>query len=347
MGSIQRLSAVCATVALASVGATACSSVLNPGGSEAITVYSNSLTDGRAEWLTEKANEAGFTLQLVDLGGGDVYNRLVAEKSNPVADVVFGLNDIYFQRLLAQDIVEPNTPSWSDKVDTSSVDPSETFWPIVREPIMLVCNTAAASKPTDWLDLWTKPEFDKRYEVPAALGGATTQVVLSSILSRYADPNGKLGISDEGWSNVEQYFAHGSRAVEGTDLFARMKNSEVDCGQMWLAGKKTREKQYDIKSDAVRPPVGVPMVRQSIALIKGGKNPEKAKEFIDWFGAAEMQGAWSKEFGTAPTNKDAVPLGDPDVIEFTDSFQEQELDWGLIAENLDKWIEEIQLKYVK
>lgn len=347
MGRIHRYSALLATAALVTSGTVACSSILDPGGAESITVYSNSLSDGRDEWLMSKAKEAGFNLQLVSVGGGDVYNRLVAEKANPVADVTFGLNDIYFQRLVAQDIVQEYTPAWADKVDQDTVDESKTYWPIVREPIMLVCNTEMTDKPSDWPDLWTKPEFDQRYEVPASLGGATIQVVLSGILTRAMDPNGELGISEDGWRDVQEFFAHGSRSVQGTDLYARIKTGEVDCGQMWLAGKVTREEQYGVKTDAVMPEIGVPMIRQSVALVKGTKKEEKAKEFIDWFGSAELQGAWSKEFATAPTNIDAVPLGDQEAIEFTDSFTEQKIDWAFVAEHLDKWIEEIQLKYVK
>lgn len=343
--------ALAAVAALAAAPLVGCSNVLDPGSTEAITVYSNSLSDGRSEWLDAKAKEAGFNLQFVDIGGGDVYNRLVAEKSNPVASVTFGLNDIYYQKLLEEGVLEEYTPAWADKVDQDKVDPSKTFWPIVREPIMLVCNKAAyptpADGPQDWPDLWQNPKFEGKYEVPASLGGATTQVVISGILSRFPDPSGNLGVSDEGWDAIGQYFQKGSRSVEGTDLYARMKSGDVNCGQMWLAGKAVREKQYGISTYAVHPKNGVPMVRQYVALIKNGKNPEKAKEFIDWFGSAEIQGAWSKEFFTAPENTDAAALGSSEAIEVTDSFKEQDIDWAFVATNLDKWIEEIQLKFVK
>ena len=44
--------------------------------------------------------------------------------------------------------------------------------------------------------------------------------------------SGDLGISDEGWQQVEQYFQNGSPAVAKTDLFARIASGEVDMGQM-------------------------------------------------------------------------------------------------------------------
>ena len=50
---------------------------------ESLVIYSNSVSDGRGDWLKQKASEAGFALNIVDLGGGDVMNRLSAEKNNP------------------------------------------------------------------------------------------------------------------------------------------------------------------------------------------------------------------------------------------------------------------------
>lgn len=346
---IRKLALVGVSFTLAVAGLSACSSILNPTASGSITIYSNSISDGRGDWLKKEAKEAGFNLNLVDSGGGDVYNKIVAEKDNPVADMFFGLNDIFGHNLAEKNLLEEYKPAWADEVDTKGAGDAKTYWPIVREPIMLVCNTAkyptADQMPKDWPDLWENPKFKKRYETPAVLGGGTTQVVLSSILSRYPDQNGKLSVSDKGWEAIKSFFDNGSRAVDGTDLYARMSQGNVDCGQMWLAGKITREKQYGVSTEAARPAGGVPILHQFTGVVKGAKNAEGAKKFIDWFGSAEMQGKWSKQFGTAPMNKKAE--GDSKVVKYTDSFAQQNIDWRFVAKNLTSWIEEIQLKYAK
>lgn len=321
------------------------------GGLKPVVVYSNSVADGRGDWLTEKAKDAGFKVQYVDLGGGEVMNRLISEKANPVADVTFGLNGVYFEKLKEAGVLEANTPSWSDKVTEQGTDPDGEFWPIVREPIMLVYNVAAypepSEAPSDWPDLWEDARFHDLYEVKPGLGAATTQMVLSGILVRYQDPDGKLGISDEGWEAISQYYEFGSREEEGVDLYARMAEGIVNLGQMYLAGKVAREEQYGVVTEAVHPEIGVPMVTQGVALIKGAKNAEAAREFIDWFGSGDVQAEWSKEFSTAPVNSDAVAGGDQGVIEFTDSFTAQDIDWSFVAQNIDSWVEEIELNYIK
>lgn len=316
---------------------------------EPIVIYSNSVSDGRGEWLTAQAKEAGFEIQYVDLGGADVMNRLIAEQANPVADVVFGLNQVYYEKLDAQGFLAESKPEWADKVDSATFGNGKTYWPIVREPIMLVYNTAAfsgADAPNDWPDLWEDSKFSGRYETAAALGGATTQMVLTGILSRYRDDKGDLGVSDEGWDAIKDYFANGNRQVEGEDLYARMASGDVDAGQMWLAGKATREEQYGIKTEAAHPKDGVPMVAQSIAIVNGTKKTATAEAFMNWFGGADVQAAWSSEFFTAPVNTDALATADQDAVEQTDSFETQDIDWEWVSTNIDAWVEKITLEYM-
>ena len=52
-------------------------------------VYTNSGSDGRGDWLKERAAQDGFKIEYVQLGAGDLANRLVAEKNNQIADLVF------------------------------------------------------------------------------------------------------------------------------------------------------------------------------------------------------------------------------------------------------------------
>ncbi|MGY0055807.1 extracellular solute-binding protein [Streptomyces sp. LZ34] len=322
------------------------------GGSQSLVIYSNSVSDGRGDWLKKEAKAAGFTLNIVDLGGGDVMNRLAAEKNNPVADVTFGLNNVFLEKLKGQGVLQPFTPSWAGEVDPSLGDAQgKQFWPIVREPVMLVYNKAAyrtpADAPQDWTDLWAKEQFKGKYEVPRDLGGATPQMILAGILARYADPKGELGVSAEGWNQVKRYFAAGSPAVEGEDLYSRMKKGQVNAGGMWLAGKVVREKQFGISTEPVKSKTGVPFAVQQVAMIKGTKKQKTAEKFINWFGSADIQAKWSKKFFTAPVNTKAVANADQDAIKQTDSLTPQAIDWTLVAKNIDKWVEKVTLEDVK
>lgn len=70
-----------------------------------LNVYTNSDTDGRDEWLIERAAQDGFKVQVVGAGAADTQNRLLAEKASPIADVVFGLNAIIWESLKAENTI--------------------------------------------------------------------------------------------------------------------------------------------------------------------------------------------------------------------------------------------------
>jgi iron(III) transport system substrate-binding protein len=315
---------------------------------ETLVVYTNSNGEGRGDWVTAKAAEAGFKIEIVGAGGADATNKLIAEKNNPIADVAFGLNNMYFSQIKAEDVLEPYEPSWAGQVDTGLAD-GETYWPLVKQAILLGYNSEKFSgdaAPTDWTDLWTKDEFKDRYERVTGLGTATAQLVFAGILSRYRDDSGDLGVSDEGWKQVEQYFQNGSPAVAKTDLFARIQSGEVDMGQMPSSIIAEREKSFNVKVETVNPSVGVPLAVEQIALVKGTDKEDQAKKFIDWFGSAEVQGEFAKQFNSMPVNTEAAAQANPEVVDFFAELKQQDIDWDFVQENMGAWVEKIELEYM-
>ncbi|WNB85165.1 extracellular solute-binding protein [Cellulomonas sp. ATA003] len=316
-----------------------------------LVVYTNSNADGRAEWLDEQASAAGFDIEVVGQGGGDTTNKILAEANNPVADVVFGLNHMYFSQLVGADTIEPYTPAWSDEVDPDLADPSGEgyFWPLIQQGIVLAYNAdvyTPEEAPQDWTDLWTDERFQGRYETVDGLGGATTQLIFAGILDRYQDPDGDLGVSDEGWEHIQGYFEHGNPSVPETDLYLRMAEGEVDMGQMFTSGIPSREAEYGVDSAVMDPEVGIPFAVEQIALVKGTDQAEEAGAFIDWFGSAETQAAWSAEFDSMPVNEGAIAEADPEIVEFHENLEQQDIDWEFVAENIASWIEKVELEYV-
>jgi iron(III) transport system substrate-binding protein len=328
------------------------SSSASAGGSgETLVIYTNSNGEGRGEWLTAKAAEAGFKVEVVGAGGADATNKLIAEKNNPIADVAFGLNNMYFAQIKAAGALEAYDPAWAGEVDTALGDGGDdkAYWPLVKQAILLGYNSdkiAAGAAPQDWTDLWTKDEFKTRYERVTGLGTATAQLVFAGILSRYQDDSGDLGISDEGWKQVEEYFKNGSPAVAKTDLFARIASGDVDLGQMPSSIIAEREKSFKVNVETVAPSVGVPLAVEQVALVKGTDKKEQAQKFIDWFGSADVQGAWAQQFNSMPVNKSAAAKAKPEVVEFFAGLKQQDIDWDFVQENMGAWVEKIELEYM-
>ncbi|WP_245554855.1 extracellular solute-binding protein [Nesterenkonia alba] len=255
---------------------------------------------------------------------------------------------------MAEDVVVPYTPEWADDVaDPALGDPSGEgyFHPIVQQGIPLVYNLEAISEdeaPSDWMDLWQDEQFHGRYESVTDLGGATTQMVFSGILTRYQDSDGDLGISEEGWEQVELYFEHGNPAEPETDAWVRMADGTIDMAQQpGTSSIYNRQEEYGIEVGMMEPEVGIPFAVEQVAMVNGTDYQDEVQDFIDWFGSAETQAAWSENFGSMPAVQGAIDEADDEIVELHENLQIQDIDWDFVAENLPAWIETIELEYLQ
>ncbi|MGB8453529.1 MAG: extracellular solute-binding protein [Anaerocolumna sp.] len=320
------------------------------GTGEQLVIYSNSVSDGRGDWLKERALQDGFKIEYVDAGGGDIQNRLVAEKNSPVADVVFGLNNMYFENLKSQDLLEKYIPSWAGETETGISDKDDYFHATVKQYIFLIYNSdkyTPETAPEDWPDLWEKEELHGIYQLPDGLGGASIQTILAGILVRYQDPNGELGVSEDGWKAMEQFFKYSTKLATGEDLYAKLASGESPITLMWSSGIAAREEQYGIKAGIVNPEIGIPTIFEQVGIVKGSKKLDEAKRFVDWFGSVEIQGEWSKQFSTIPVNKGAMDQVSEENKQMNDTYKTQDIDWSFVAKYMNDWVEKIELDYAK
>ena len=318
----------------------------------ALTIYTNSGSSGRADWLKERAAQDGYDLTIVEEGAGAVQQRLINEGEATPCDVVFGLNAIIWNDLIARGIVMAiDAPSWADEVSAGLNDPNGYYYAIVKQAILLAYDTnqvAPEDAPKDWPDLWENEKFWGKYESQIKLTGGTTRNVLAGILTRYVDPDGELGISDEGWAAIEAFFAHGTPVESGVDLYAQIVNSSspVLMGQMWSSGADQYDAQYGTKTGYAIPECGIPYAVEGVAIVSTTKNLEEAKRFVEWFGSAQIQGEWSEQFKTMPANEKAADKAPASQIAMC-SIPAQDIDWALVAANIDAWCEKIMLEYMQ
>lgn len=317
---------------------------------EKIVVYSNSISNGRGDFLKEEAAKKGFKLELVDLGGNDIYNRLVAEKDSPVADVAFGMNQMSFSSLKDKGMLEKYAPKWLDKVDKNIVDKDNNFSPLSEQRVFMIYNADKIKKDQaakDWQDMYSDTKNKGKYIVPANLGGATTNAVVYSQLMNHVDKKGKLGISDAGWKDLDQYFKNGKNLTEGQTEVAALANGDASYAYTFLSNVPVVEKKLKVKLGVVNPSYGVPQTIEQVGILKKKSMKSQTKKFVDWFGSAELQGKWAKKFGTAPVNKDAESSIDPRVKEIMKETTPQKIDYNFVNKHLAKWIENIELNILK
>ncbi len=314
---------------------------------ESLVIYTNSGIDGRDAWLTEKAAEKGFAVSVVTLPAGELANRVVAERNNQIADLVYGLNAMEYEKLINNKLLLKFKPNWAKDVDMT-LGKMDYYYPIVVQPLLLIYNQQSYSTqtaPSDWLDL-VKPEFKDKYHI-LALGGGTAKAIIASILVRYSDPKGQYGISVEGWAAVKNLIQNGHIEIQGEDIWGNLISGRRPMAMMWGSGLLQNQAARNQKFGYMSPKVGVPFVVEQVAIFANTKKADLAKEFVEWFGSASFQAEWSAKFGATPAQPAALVKAKPEVKELMASVTPQKIDWALVAANIDKWMEKIQLEFVR
>jgi iron(III) transport system substrate-binding protein len=319
----------------------------DPNTDQSLVVYTNSNSDGRGEWLVEEAKKAGFQIEIVGAGGGDVTNRLISEKANPVADVVFGLNHMFFEQLQAEDVLIPYKPSWADEIEAGINDPENYYNGLVKQALILAYNPEyieSADVEGGYVELANTEKFHELYQARDGLGSATAKVIVASILSQYKDENGELGVSEEGWKAIDKFFENGVQIPEGEDYFSMFASGAAPIGTMISGELGAKTEQYGVEPEFIHPEAGTPLVVESVAIVNGTSKEEKAKEFIDWFGSAEVQGSFAAEFGAMPANQGALDQVTDFQTTIFENVKSQDIDWGFVTENIDSWVEKLELE---
>ena len=250
--------------------------------SQRLIVYTNSGSNGRDAWLKEEAASAGYNVEVVQIQGGDLANRIIAEKNNPQADLVFGLNSIEYEKLKKESVLDPWEPDWAGDVDMSLGDPDGYYYPIVIQPLVNMMNADLENPPKDYLEL-LDPQWNGKYTI-LNFGGGTGKTMLAGLLVRF---------------------------------------------------------------QILGPEVGVPYVTEQVAMVTGSKNRDLAVDFANWFGSADTQAKWMKQFGTIPCQPAALDQADDAIKDFVAKVHPQDMDWGFIAENIEQWVEKCELEFLQ
>ncbi|OON99642.1 MAG: hypothetical protein ATN35_11620 [Epulopiscium sp. Nele67-Bin004] len=313
-----------------------------------LVVYSNSATEGRGEWVAEKASEAGFDISIVSGGGAEITERLIIEKNSPIADVVWGPSAVECEKLKSENVLVEINPSWGADVDPAYSDPEGYYWAIALQPLGYAYDTSIISADeianiTDITQLASM--YPGQYQMHP-LSGGTAKNTLASILVRYADPNGEYGVSEEGWEVAKQYIQNGYMTTTGEAYWENVVNGQMPFVSMWGSGMLLNETEYNADFEFIYAESGLPILVEQLAVVEGTDNYDTAQAFVEWFGSAEIQAQFSLAFGTTPAHPDALAVAPDNVLDLMSKVTPQVVDWGLVAQYQDAWVEKVSLEFL-
>lgn len=246
-----------------------------------LTVYTAVEAEDLARYA-ENFNKAHPDIEIkwVRDSTGIVTAKLLAEKNNPQADVVWGLAATSLLLLKSEGMLEPYKPTGVDALDKKFVDKGATpSWVGMDAWVAAVCyNTVEAAKhnlkpPKSWKDL-TDPMYKGHLIMPNPNSSGTGFLDVSSWLQMFGEKGG-WDYMDGLHNNIARYTHSGSKPCK---LAA---SGEIPIGISFaFRGAKSKAKGAPI--DIIVPSEGVGWDMEATAIIAGTEKMEAAQKLVDW-----------------------------------------------------------------
>ncbi len=309
-----------------------------------LTVYTSLEEDDAKVYLDAFATvEPDIKVNLLRLSTGDLGARMLAEKSNPRHDIIWGWAVTQMVDPRIMEMLDPYKPAGIDQVNTSFKDPGDKWFATTGYFAAFCVNTDVLQKknlpmPSSWQDL-LNPVYKDQLIMPNPASSGTGYLQISSILQMKGE--------DEGWKflheldkNMGQYIKSGSKPCKLTRV------GEYAIGASFaFVGVKSIDKGFPIK--LVIPSEGAGYEMEVSGLMDTSGNKSDAKKFLDWLltkQAGALYGeraAMSVVPGAVQTQKarDAGLPADVSTVLFDMDF-----DWSATNKSrvIKKWKAEIE-----
>ncbi len=261
-----------------------------------VVVYSTNQQAQNDMMAADFEKATGIKCEMVRAGSGVTLKRIMAEKERPLGDVVLGL---------AKPLLEGNLELWQpykikdwDAYPAEFKDPNGAWTGQMVHVMVFAYNTElvpAAKAPKAWAD-FLDPQWQDRFAFcnPNNSGSAFTQFTLMLDL---------WGAGDEAWKKAETVLKHAKITQQSSLVYKGVAGGEFPVGiTMEYAGY--RYKVGGAPVEVIYPSDGTVAYTEGAAIIKGCKNLENAKAFMDWASGLEARKKIVKEFMRRPARTD-------------------------------------------
>lgn len=272
-----------------------------------LTVYTAVEAEDLSRYAA-KFNEShpDITINWVRDSTGIITAKLLAERDNPQADVVWGLAGTSLLLLKAEGMLEAYKPAGVEKLDSKFVDSDNPpAWVGMDAWVAAVCyNTVEAGKagltpPTSWQDL-TDPKYAGHIIMPNPNSSGTGFLDVSSWLQIFGEKGG-WSYMDALHENIARYTHSGSKPCK---LAAA---GEIPIG-ISFAFRGAKSKAAGAPLEIIVPSEGVGWEMEATAIIAGTANLEAAQNLVDFSVTREANEMYNKGYAVVAYPGVAKPV---------------------------------------
>ena len=274
----------------------------------------------------------------LDMGSQEIYDRVRSETANPQAGVWYGGPSQIFARGAEDGLLEPYRPAWAEALPERSRHPENLYCGAYRTAPVIVYNTdrvAETEAPRDWEGL-LDPRWDDEILVREPLASGTMRTFFSMVLARSLE---ETGTPDRGFDWLRRLDAQTKEYINNPVLMMEKLVRGEGLVTIWELTDVLLRMRQGSPLDYTFPTSGVPVIDDSIGLVRGAPEPAAAKLFIDFIGSREAQELAAREALRLPARNDMPSNQLPEwAREVLDEMVPAEVDWDAIERHGAEWM---------
>jgi iron(III) transport system substrate-binding protein len=307
------------------------------GAEERLVIYTayeeNELKDFWEQFRKDRPDLAGRA-SYIRGSTGPTMARLEAERANPQADVIWGVFNDYLTGAARKGLLEPYAAKESETIPARFKHPENLWQGVTLLTVAFAVNQKKMAElklapPLAWGDL-----LDPRYKGHVVMSNPSTSGTAYLLLASHVTRLGEAK-AFEYYTALDKNLAQVTKSGGAPGRMAAAGETPIGIA---LAYEVAVAKAQGAPIDVIHPTDGVAWTFEGNALVRGAKNPNNARRFLDWAVSQSAMRAYGKWRGPAITRAD-VEVSGPRITE----LNLINLDFVKAAEDKDrlvrKWLE--------
>lgn len=310
-----------------------------------LTVYTAVESDDLQKYA-ERFNAAhpDITINWVRDSTGVITARLLAEKNNPQADVIWGLAATSLLVLEEEDMLARYAPEGVDNLDAKFVDPAyqdgeDPAWVGMDAWVAAICyNTIEGERhgvpmPASWEDL-TQPGYAGHVIMPNPNSSGTGYLDVASWLQLWGE--------EQGWEYMDRLHNNIARYTHsGSAPCSLAATGEAVIG-VSFAFRAARLKSQGAPIEVVFPEEGLGWDMEAAAIVEGTNKLDAAQTLMDWIVSRDANELYNEGYAVVAYPGVAQPIENyPSDI--TDRMIDADFQWAAV--NRERVLAEWQRRY--
>jgi iron(III) transport system substrate-binding protein len=303
--------------------------IYSPHGSDMLSAF-----EARFEELYPQID-----VQWLDMGSQEVLDRVRSERANPQADIWWGAPGPLFETAAQEGLLEPYEPSWAAGVPAEARSADAYWFGTYLTPEVIAYNTRLVSPgevPQDWEDV-LDPRWQGRVIIRDPVASGTMRTIFGMFILRSIRETGDTAAGFDWLRRLDAQTR--DYALNPTMLYQRLGRGEGALTLWDMPDIEELKEKTAYPIDYIFPSSGTPVPVDGVAIVRGARNIDGARTFIEYIGGLEAVTRAAHVFHRLPARSDVPADSLPDRLNAArEKIIVEPMDWDRFQRESSIWM---------